>query len=605
MKETRIPAVPYVAPTTIISNGSFALIDAVDKVHADVVQCADEPGINALCIKAHDAVPVTGTVTVANPSGSQPNSNDLAQTSILSALLNSQGTQSTAGLSTSANQAIATAALTTIMNAQGTQATTTLATSANQANELALLGAIMNAQGTQATSSLATESTLVRAGASLALIANNEGTIASQTTLQTISNQLRDITNTYGATGTVHRSSYAVDVSFDDTAAVDAFSRLRVSSPAFRFDGQLTYGFPTENWDMAYTPSTGTVTHDRTNKMCNVQVFTSGTAVMQSHYYAPYTPGRSQLVLMSFAFGTTPGAGAVRRTGYFDGSNGVYLEQTSTGLNLVEISTTDYGSHSVPQNLWNIDRMDGSGPSGVTLDVTKTQILAIYLQALYAGRVTVGFDLNGILSLAHTFNHANTASVPYVAKAGLPVRWEAQSTGIGVSLKAICGSVSSEGGEEIKGIAARTFAGGNGANTITVSSRRPIASFRPLKYLNQVLNTAIAMPMAISAFTTGQSAYVEIIRNGVLTGASFSSIGGGSMMEKDVSATAISGGSVVFSTYVINTSGIPIGLSDNILSRLVLCYSQLLDTADVLSFVATSLSGNASICAELAWKEIR
>ena len=393
-----------------------------------------------------------------------------------------------------------------------------------------------------------------------------------------------------------------------DTPAVDAFGRLRVSQPDYRFDGQLVYQVSPDIWDTAFPPSLGTVTYDRTNKFAACTVYATGSAVLQSHYHAPYTPGRSQSAFMSFIMGTTPGGGATRRVGYWDGTNGVFLEQTSSGVNLVEASSTSYlsGTNAIPQGSWNIDTMQGTGPSGYTLDLTKTQILHVSLQALYSGRVLVGLDIGGDIRPIHQFNHANIAAFPYIGQASLPIRYEVRGNGTGITMNPICASVISEGGAEIRNVPARTFTASNGGTSIGVTTRRPILSIRPLKFFNQSLNHGLILPSAIGANASGQSGFLEIVRNGTLTGASWSSVdSANSMAESDISATTISGGTVIFSTYVNNTAGITSTLSENLLGRLVASYSHLMDQADVISIVATSMTGTANLSAALTWKEIR
>ncbi len=561
---------------------------------------------------AYQASELTTLAAIMNAQGSLATSDyQASELATLGAIMNSQGTNATA-----VAQAQANAALATIMNNQGSQAS-----AAYQASELATLGAIMNAQGTQATTGLATaagvgivannqgtQATAVAQATQIGLltqISNYQGTQATQATLAGIQAQFRDVTNTYGATGTAHRSSLAVDVSFDDSAAIDAFGRLRTSHPAYRFDSQLVYDTSADTWDQAFTFSTGTVTFDRTDKVANITVFTSGSAVLQSHYHAPYTPGRSQLCLMTFAFGTTPGAGATKRAGYWDGVNGIYLEQTSSATNLVLQSSTSAGNQTVAKTAWNIDKLDGTGPSGFTLDLTKAQILVISLQALYAGRVVVGFDIDGIIRPVHQFLNANNLAVPYIGQAGLPIRYEARGTGVGTSLKAICASVMSEGGEEIRHIPARTFTGGTGASPVNTTTRRPIFSVRPRKFFNQIANNGILLPTSIASFATGQSFYLELVRNPTLTGASWAAVDNSSIAEMDTTATTLAGGTTVFSTFVINTAGMPVALNENLLSRLVCCYSQLLDQPDILTLAATSLAGAGNVSAEMSWKEIR
>jgi hypothetical protein len=51
----------------------------------------------------------------------------------------------------------------------------------------------------------------------------------------------------------------------------------------------------------------------------------------------------------------------------------------------------------VPQTNWNIDKLDGTGISGITLDISKAQILWMDIEWLGLGTVRIGFVINGNL----------------------------------------------------------------------------------------------------------------------------------------------------------------------------------------------------------------
>jgi hypothetical protein len=537
-----------------------------------------------------------------------------AQAATLSAVLNDMGT-----LATAAGQAATNNLLTVIMNDQGTQGTTlaytaaaatatmnnqgTLATSANQAAQLVTATAILNNQGTQATSAnqVTTNAYLL----TLATEAPLQATAANQLALL---NQQAAVIRTYGASGTLPTNVSSVIMGLDPSAvSSDAFGRLRVSTPDYRFDGQLTYGIPGDAWDQAWN-STGTVTWDSTNHMAKVTCAANGTSVMQSHQCGPYSPGRSQLISLSFILGSTPPYNTARRVGYYDSTsgNGVYLEQTPYVVDLTLASSTGLGNQVVNQSAWNIDRLDGTGPSGITFNPANAQIMTISMQALYSGRVLVGFDINGILWPVHQFTCANLYAYPYIANANLPVHFEARSTGTNTtSVYGICSSIVSEGGGSLSQIPARTFSVGQASST-AVTTRRPVLSIQPVKSFNGVPNTAVILPSTLSCYSN-TVVYLEVVRNGVLTGASFNSVdSANSVANYDTAATAISGGSTLFSTLAgggaqANTTPI----TSNLLDRLVIAYSQLTGTADTLSLVVTSTAGSAATYASLTWKELR
>jgi len=571
-------------------NNNYAVIPDASvakdgNTNALVVQHIDDTG-TPLRESTQVAVLVSGSNT--NDLLANIDLNTMAATTYLAEIANTQGTQSTALLQT-------------VVNQQGT-----LATSANQTTEIALLSLIDSRQGTQSTAGLATTALQTTGNAIATVIMNNEGTLAANNSLVALNNQIASVISVLGPVGTDARNHVHVEMALNPGApSTDSFGRLRVSNPDFRFDGQFCYQISPDLWDTAYTGG-GTVSYDRTDRLAQLTSTANGTAVMQSHYCAPYTPGRSQLALLSFQMGTTPGYLATRRVGYWDGSDGVYLEQASDGVRLVLASSTSNGNQTVPQASWNIDKMDGTGPSGFTLDLSKIQILAISFQALYAGRVVVGFDIDGVLCLVHQFNHANKISVPYFAQASLPVRYEAKSTGSNVvSLKAACASVMSEGGGPLSDIPSRAFSANTGATTVSVSTRRPLLSLRCKTNFNGVVTNGLVYPADANVITGNQAALVEVVRNASFTGTAWTSVDTNSIAEFDTSASAITGGQTLYSTYVQANNAQEIGLTNISSSRLVIAYSQLTRVTDTISIVMTSLSANTSSAACFNWKEIR
>lgn len=141
--------------------------------------------------------------------------------------------------------------------------------------------------------------------------------------------------------------------------------------------------------------------------------------------------------------------------GYFDANNGVIFRQNgATNLQLIlrtSTSGTPSDANIVAQSAWNIDKMDGTGASGITLDVTKAFILMIDLQFLGMGRVRVGFDIDGVIYYVHEFLNANVLAVPYMQTATLPVQMLLTATSSGSTKTCYfkCATVVSEGGSSL------------------------------------------------------------------------------------------------------------------------------------------------------------
>lgn len=399
-----------------------------------------------------------------------------------------------------------------------------------------------------------------------------------------------------------------IQVEIKDNSNLDAFGRLRTSSPVTLFEASHQYGIVVNDWRSSTTGG-ATVTADTDKSAAILQTGTASgdKAVHETLLASHYEPGKSQFISMTGILGASK-ANVRKRLGYFDANNGVFFEQTPNTLAIVKRSNVSGSVVDivVPQALWSVDKFDGTGPSGIVLDVTKIQLFLFDLQWLGAGRVRIGFSFGGRILYAHEFNAANILLVPYMRTADLPGRYEIENVGTAASstqLLAMCYSCVSEGGINPRAI---LFSASNGITTIGVTTRRPILSIRPKTTFNSLPNKAIIAESDYSWIVTGVNpAFYEIVYNGTLTGASFNSVNDSSIAEFDIAATAISGGQVKRSGYLGTNN--PGGLSINLhlIERILLSTDVDAAAGDILSMVITSLSGTATVGSSITWTELR
>lgn len=183
-------------------------------------------------------------------------------------------------------------------------------------------------------------------------------------------------------------------------------------------------------------------------------------ATRQTRQRAPYQPGKSQKINMTFTAGTQA-TGIVQRIGYFDDNNGLFFEINGSDLFCV-IRSNVSGSvvdTKIARADWinengDHEPLDGTGPSGVTLDLTKSQILQIDFQWLGVGAVRWGFVIDGRCITCHVNLRANRGAGVYMRAPNQPLRWQIEAVGVATvsTLEAICGAVNSEGGYESRGL---------------------------------------------------------------------------------------------------------------------------------------------------------
>ena len=342
------------------------------------------------------------------------------------------------------------------------------------------------------------------------------------------------------------------NVNFYGTA-LDAFGRVRISTPLTLFDSTNRYESD-PHFDTS-TSTGGSITHLPNESTVRMDVTTaSGSEVVRQTYKVfPYQPGKSLLVLATFVMNTAK-TGLRQRVGYFNVQNGVYLQQNDTTVSFVLRSYTGGSvdeSRAVTQANWNGDKLDGTGKSGYTLDLTKSQIMFVDIEWLGVGSVRCGFIIDGKFIIAHTFHNANTYNTVYMTTATLPVRYEitnTSATASASSLKQICSSVLSEGGYEQ--VAADSIIRRTTARSSISTTFLPVLS---LRIASDALGSVI-LPNRVAVVPASSDTFeVALIKNATLTGASYNTTDF-LHVDYDITAAALTGGTIVQTDFVVSTN---------------------------------------------------
>ena len=99
---------------------------------------------------------------------------------------------------------------------------------------------------------------------------------------------------------------------------------------------------------------------------------------------------------------------------------------------------------AIPQSSWNIDKMDGTGSSGFTLDITKMQMWYIDYSWYGAGAIRWGFkNARGDVTYCHRLAHGNNQTEAYMRSGNLPARYEVNTFYPTTTLTANLGSSDS------------------------------------------------------------------------------------------------------------------------------------------------------------------
>jgi hypothetical protein len=280
----------------------------------------------------------------------------------------------------------------------------------------------------------------------------------------------------------------AVFVTYADNFQTDAFGRLRVSQPSTLFDSKQLYGKAPQFYNEVIN-GTASITFSAFDSCTHLKTFASGDyAINQTRVRFNYAPGKSLCYMFTGLFNPEPNV--IKRIGCFQSlsaapyepSDGMFLEVTENGPVFRSIKTQgSYHTQYIPQSAWNVDKMDGTGPSGYTLNLSAVNLFVIDYEWLGVGRVRYGFYQNGRLYYCHHDDHAeNNLQGPYISYPNQPVRYEIRQTGAGSgTLKQICATVLSEGGEDDVGTLITAAVSGTGVTvTSTAGQWSPILAVR-------------------------------------------------------------------------------------------------------------------------------
>lgn len=401
-----------------------------------------------------------------------------------------------------------------------------------------------------------------------------------------------------------------VEVTLPPTQS-DAFGRLRVSNPLTLFDSSHRFD-DNDLWSTA-TATGGTAVFNANQGLIDVSVTAaSGSSVTRETIKVfSYQPGKSLLIMNTFVM-ASPKTGLTQRVGYYGTNNGFYLEQAGSAVSFVERSVVTGSIVNTPvlQQDWNGDKLDGTGASGYTLDLTKAQIYWMDVEWLGVGSVRMGFIINGQFIICHTFNHANIIASTYITTASLPLRCEIFNTAAtsGAStLKQICSTVISEGGYELRGVQQAIA-----TPILTPVTFAAAGTYYPIIGLRlkstRLDGIVIATAISILGIGNGKNYQWRVVNGATITGGLWVDASAESSVQYNLTGTSASGGRIIASGFVNSSNqGSP---SINILKEALFANqlerNGLTGTAYelVIEVAVGTTSGGEGIFASLDWEEI-
>ena len=120
--------------------------------------------------------------------------------------------------------------------------------------------------------------------------------------------------------------------------------------------------------------------------------------------------------------------GSTHKVVKISNNNELYIQPQYKGVSANGVIITKTVDIRVPQDQWNLDKCDGSGPEGFVLDVDKIQMAYMDYSWYGAGKIRFGFkDREGHVRYVHQFIHNNRLDEAYMRSGNLPAKYEIEN----------------------------------------------------------------------------------------------------------------------------------------------------------------------------------
>lgn len=397
----------------------------------------------------------------------------------------------------------------------------------------------------------------------------------------------------------------------DTTKQHTSKNRVKVSTYEITDFATYTNGKDADIWDELIT-GTGSATYDEYQSMVLLEVGSSAgdSVIRQTKRVQRYIPGRQSEVSMVFRWFPIA-AGVRRRLGLFDDLDGMYFEDGGDGEFYVVIRRNTAGGtieNRVAREDWNVDRLDGTGPSGITAVPEAIQQVSIEYEWYGAGQVEFNFIINNNKYPIHQFNHANIIDHTWAASASLPIRVEltnvtGESAGPHYFWQG-SHSFSTEGTTTLLG---RQKAVASPLTGYTLSAANTFYPVVAIRLKTNALRSVVIPDFYAGATLDNTNVFIRVLEGTEVTGGTWISYDLESAVEYNLTGTALSGGTILDTVFVNATNqGNIYKLPERGITQLNRRTTTTLgDTASTFVIAIAAANANKSGWASLGWIEVR
>jgi len=387
-----------------------------------------------------------------------------------------------------------------------------------------------------------------------------------------------------------------------------AFGEIQATPLTPVFQGVFEYTVDNTELTTNVVANGGTVTQATALAVVGTSATTASTACLQTKRHARYRSGQGGLSRFTTIF-TSPVAGTEQLVGLADefGSSQPFKNGFMVGY-----LGTVFGFHrfqndavtTYPIASWD-DPLDGTGVSGITIDLTKGNVWQIQFQYLGFGAqyLKVEDNATGAVIQVHVAKYANENTTPSVYNPNFHHMIWANNGGTtsDMVVKSASYAFFIEGLTKYQELHQPQQSSGEKQAT-TVTSEIPIFTIRnkaayasKTNFIDLLLEN---VGVSIEASNANNLGKVRLLRNATLGGvsASWNDINtSDSVVDIDVASTTVSGGKELIT--------IPLAGKNDRENQNVIPYEFILAPGETITLAGSS-AGSATINAAILWKEL-
>jgi len=354
------------------------------------------------------------------------------------------------------------------------------------------------------------------------------------------------------------------------------------------------YGVNSRLWSSSTDGEHGGVTHADQHAVLATGAAAGGWAQLQSRQYIKYRHAQGVLARFTSVF-DTPAAGSIQYTMIGDAANGLGFgfNGTQFGIILIRDSVTEW----IPQTSWNVDKMDGTGPSAMYLQPKFGNVFQVRFQHLGYGAqfFYIEDDNQGTMQLVHLRKYANSHTEVSLTNPSLPItsRVENTTNATNIVLRIPSAAAFCEGKAVVLGPQNAQGMSKDGISTTLTN----IITIRNKSTYQLVANRVPVIIDGISVAVSGSKpARAKLILGTTLGGSpSYTSVSANdSVIEYDTAGTTVTGGTVLKEWTLAQTGSILLGKAD---------LDIIIYPGEWLTIAAASTISTTDVTATIEWRE--